>query len=52
VPGCLTGAPFNSTLYNPLCGDQIALSLKVKDGKVSEIGLLDMVVQLAKLQLQ
>ena len=36
--GCLIGAPYSSTLYNPLCGDQIALALKLKDGKVSEIG--------------
>ena len=36
--GCVSHATQTATLYNPLCGDQIALTIKLESGKVSEIG--------------
>lgn len=35
--GCLAQADSNFTLYNPLCGDQVELALKLRDGKIEDI---------------
>ena len=35
--GCIEHAAQHATLYNPLCGDQVDLTLEVKDGKVTDI---------------
>jgi nitrogen fixation NifU-like protein len=35
---CIAAPTQTATLYNPLCGDQIALTIKLDGNKVAEIG--------------
>lgn len=36
--GCLENHSAQTSLYNPLCGDQVELTIGVKDGRIVEIG--------------
>jgi len=36
--GCLAGPSASCSLFNPLCGDQIQLTVKISKGSVGEIG--------------
>lgn len=38
--GCLSDPNASSTLYNPLCGDKINLTLAIKDNKIADIGFV------------